>query len=332
MEGLDAVVALVALHYGRPAVVERSLPGETDRNYLVRLTDDSTRWVVKLSSAQHPVALLHAEASLMAHVRARDASFVADQLRCSRGQPVVSLEDGGTMRVLSFLPGTPLSTVTKRGPWIPALARRMARFHKDVASFSAPPALQRGPHFEWDLANYAAVLDTAPVHVKQGDVLRLLARVREVSQALVTPLVPSLPKGVIHNDWNPGNILVDPLGLIDWSDACVSHTINDVAIFVAYALLAEPDSEAASGFSADVVRAYELERPLTEQERAAVFPLAALRLCTSIVIAAKLVRASGQPFLLAPSHSLPPVCCRSRQQAFAHLARDHCAQAAYAAS
>jgi Ser/Thr protein kinase RdoA (MazF antagonist) len=62
-----------------------------------------------------------------------------------------------------------------------------------------------------------------------------------------------------------------------------SWTVADPAVAVAYAMLDAPDPVA---IAEAVINGYQSEHPLLQQERAAVFPLACLRLCMSACIAA----------------------------------------------
>ena len=62
-----------------------------------------------------------------------------------------------------------------------------------------------------------------------------------------------------------------------------SWTVADPAVAVAYAMLDAADPLA---IAEAVINGYQSEHPLLQEEQAAVFPLACLRLCMSVCIAA----------------------------------------------
>ena len=65
----------------------------------------------------------------------------------------------------------------------------------------------------------------------------------------IEPLLPGLPQGVIHNDGNDYNVLVEPSGdwgnqvsgVIDFGDMVHSCRINELAVACAYAMLDKAD-------------------------------------------------------------------------------------------
>ena len=72
--------------------------------------------------------------------------------------------------------------------------------------------------------------------------------------------------------------------MIDFGDMVYSWTVADPAIAAAYALLDRPNPLETV---AAIVRGYQRQYPLRDEELSAVFPLAALRLCMSACIAAR---------------------------------------------
>ena len=74
------------------------------------------------------------------------------------------------------------------------------------------------------------------------------------------------------------------VGIIDFGDMVFSWTVADPAVAIAYGVL---DAENPLAAAAAIVRGYHAEHPLRDDELAAVFPLACLRLCMSACIAAR---------------------------------------------
>ena len=108
-------------------------------------------------------------------------------------------------------------------------------------------------------------------------------------------LLSNLRTSVIHNDANDFNIIVtaadrdDPVrrrlvhGMVDFGNVVHSYTVGEVAVAVGYAMLHTRDPLTAA---TNVVAGYHAAFPMTDDEIEAVFPLACLRLCMSVALAA----------------------------------------------
>jgi 4-aminobutyrate aminotransferase-like enzyme len=99
-------------------------------------------------------------------------------------------------------------------------------------------------------------------------------------------LLSELPQGVIHNDANDYNLLIDDVnkptkitGLIDFGDVVYSHVVNDLAITCAYAMMAQDDPMSVLKH---IVKGYHQIRPLNDAEIEVLWSLIALRLCTTV--------------------------------------------------
>jgi Ser/Thr protein kinase RdoA (MazF antagonist) len=100
-----------------------------------------------------------------------------------------------------------------------------------------------------------------------------------------------LRSGIIHNDSNDHNLLVNTngpnsleiSGLIDFGDMVTSPYIQEVAVAAAYVMLnkVEPISNATH-----VLRGYHQAFPMTEVEVRHIYDLICIRLCTSACLSA----------------------------------------------
>lgn len=79
-------------------------------------------------------------------------------------------------------------------------------------------------------------------------------------------------RGIIHNDFNEHNILVDLTdkpheykitGIIDFGNVCLSLVVFDLAVAISYMVIKSEDIETA-GY---VIAGYEMVRPIPEHER-----------------------------------------------------------------
>ncbi|MBK5189070.1 MAG: aminotransferase class III-fold pyridoxal phosphate-dependent enzyme, partial [Gemmatimonadaceae bacterium] len=120
-----------------------------------------------------------------------------------------------------------------------------------------------------------------------------------------------LPRAAIHGDPNDRNVLVGGgtdaesrgqhvTGIVDFGDMTYSYRIADLAIAIAYAILGERDPLAVA---AAMVRGFCEHVTPSEDELAVLFGLVAMRLCTSVCIAADQLRQRPDNAYLGVSQS-----------------------------
>jgi Ser/Thr protein kinase RdoA (MazF antagonist) len=141
--------------------------------------------------------------------------------------------------------------------------------------------------FQWEAGTGLAVIDAHAAAVTNPERAALLAAWRRRLESLA-PILPGLRHGVIHNDANDHNILVDDAGervsgLLDLGDAVWSVVVNELAVAAAYAALDAPEPAAVIAAIQD---GFEAACPLTDDERGVVPELVALRLVTSVSLSA----------------------------------------------
>ncbi len=267
------------------------LPGERDQNFLLTAADGS-RHVLKIANALEDYALLEAQNQVLQHL-SRCETPCPNVLPALDGQDMQAVGAGHWLRVVSYLPGLPWGLVKRRTPaLLENLGHCLGQLDAALAGFDHP-ALHRD--FHWDLANGPEVI-AAKAHLIVDEELRgLVSSLAGDFANHVAPLLPALRRSVIHNDANDYNLLVNDdgdlfsryqriSGLIDFGDMVYSHTINDLAIAIAYAVLNQDDPLAVASH---IVKGYHAAYSLTENELAALYGLVCLRLCQSACIAAE---------------------------------------------
>jgi len=282
-----AARAILARHWAIDGDV-RPLPSERDQNFAV-VVDGQDRFVLKLSNATEDAAFLDFQQKAMARL-------VATGVPCQ--VPVVALDgrevldvgsDGRSTlaRVLTWLPGRPLATIPaadRPEPLLRDLGRVMGRAATALGSFEHPAAHRP---FQWEAGRGLEVIAAhapAVVDVERGGLLRRwIDRLGRLDDSL-----PGLRHGVIHNDANDHNVLVDEAGtaiagLLDLGDAVHSVVANELAVTAAYAAFGAPDPLAVV---ATIRAGFEETCPLRDDERGVVVELIALRLATSVALSA----------------------------------------------
>jgi len=260
-----------------------SLPSERDQNFLLT-TAAGDRYVLKVANAAEDRAMLEAQNAAMAHVAGRVA-FCPRVLPTIAGDTIgIAPGSGHFVRLVTYLAGIPLANVGTRTPaLVEHLGRAVGRLDAALADFDHA-AIHRD--FHWDLANAARVIREHLSLVHDAGDRELVARVGASVLPIVGARTAAFRRTIVHNDANDWNVLVDRdevVAIIDFGDMVHSWTVADPAVAVAYAVLDDPNPLATA---AALVRGYHAEHPLRDEELAALIPLASLRLCISVCIAA----------------------------------------------
>ena len=281
------------------------LASERDQNFL--LTDDKNcRFVLKISNAAEALEFLQAQNQLLNHLETK-IDFCPRILDSTAGNQIetASREDRQHyVRLVSFVEGTPLIDVGHQSNALMFdLGQRVGQLTNALDGFY-DVCFARS--FHWDLAVGCNVvhknLQFIDDHVHRNRIERLLEQFRQHTE----PLLPDLPKSIIHNDVNDGNVVCahaavgklmpDSIaGFIDFGDAVHGWTIGELAIAIAYAIL---DKDDPLDVAIRIVAGYCTTRALTPPETDALFGLVCLRLCVSAAIAHEQKRARpDDPYL-----------------------------------
>src|SRR5262245_5774046 len=282
------------------------LPSERDQNFLLTSRGDlrtgdwgTGRYVLKIANATEDRAMLEAQNAAMAHVadptRQRRFGGTSRVALCPHALPtrsgdLIAVAPGGVhfVRLVTYVEGVPLAEVLERTPALfVSLGRAVGRLDRALDGFDQP-AIHRD--FHWDLARADAVIEEHLPRVTDLAARQIVERIARAALQAIEGHRTAFRRSAVHHDANDWNVLVsaqlstpEVVGIIDFGDMVYSWTVSDPAVAVAYAML---DAADPLGTAEAVIHGYQSEHPLLPPERAAVFPLACLRLCTSVCIAA----------------------------------------------
>jgi len=283
--------------YGLDAVAA-PLPSERDQNFLLTSVGDlgtgdvgTARYVLKIANATEDRAMLEAQNAAMAHV-ARAVALCPHALPTRAGE-LIGVVPGGVhfVRLVTHLEGIPFAEAGARTPaLVESLGKSVGRLDRALDGFD-DPAIHR--EFHWDLARAGGVIQEHLPRVTDHSDRQIVERITRAALQAIDRHQPAFRRSAVHHDANDWNVLVatpdsrlpnpEVVGIIDFGDMVHSWTVADPAVAVAYAMLDAADPLATAEA---VIHGYQSEYPLLQQERAAVFPLACLRLCMSACIAA----------------------------------------------
>ena len=259
---------------------ERAERLHTERDDSFRLQTRDGERVLKVA---HPAdSALDIERQLRAaeHVAKVDPSVPVQRVvKTPDGGLWLKLPSGRIARMLHWLPGELLRNVPTGPSELAALGDAFGRVTLALASFvddgvALPSA--------WDLQTVPQ-LTTLLAQFPNDAVTEAIARFT----TRVVPLVDRLPVQIIHNDFNPGNVLVDPtdprfvVGILDFGDAVRSFRVAELAVALSYQLF--PLRHSWSSL-VPMIDAFRQHVPLNETEVALLPDLVSARLAQRILI------------------------------------------------
>jgi hydroxylysine kinase len=276
----DHLARLVQEHWSLSGTLT-PLTSERDQNH--RLDTATGSFTLKLANPAEPAALTAFQTAALAHVARQAPDLPTPRVVPARdGRLIVATRDGA-LRLLTWVPGTPLAHLPRGPALAAAIGAALGRLDSTLAGFTDPAA---DHHLLWDIRNAAdlAPLTTALTEDLRPRVMTFLDRFRST----IAPALAGLPAQVIHGDFNPHNLVADPgdptrlTGILDFGDMTLSHRICDLAVAGSYLIdPADPQS-----LLIPLSKAYHQANPLTERELRLLPDLITARLVTTLTISA----------------------------------------------
>lgn len=271
--------------YGRVGKLD-PLDSERDRNYRVT-ENDGRRSVLKIANSAESPSITAYQTDALVHIaQTAPALPVPRVIPATSGALIIDAiaEDGRkhSVRLFSWIDGAPIDTLARSDGVVRQLGRILAELGQALEGFRHPAS---GYSLLWDLKN-AASLEGLLDEVDDRDLRALCKHRLERFRASVVPKFSSVRWQTIHNDLNPGNVLLNSqgtevAGIIDFGDVVHSPLVVDVAVACAYLLSDSSDP------LADVdtfVAGYSSVTPLAEDELGILFDLILTRSVMTILI------------------------------------------------
>ncbi len=280
----EAVVsARLADSYGLIGADLKFLGGELDRNYRVSAGDGRT-FLAKLRKKADRSDRLRWQKEILLHIADRHVGVgVPTLVRTIDGDLDVGIDVGSErwlLTVLDWVRGTDMVHIASHSEGLLIdIGAAAARVTKALEGFQSE-TLHETHH--WDVTRSAEVIDEClaldPTLGENPDILTARGWFIDVE-----PRLGSLPRAMVHNDLNDNNVLVEVVdgvqkvaGVLDFNDALYTVRVAEPAIAGAYAMLRKDNPLTAMGF---IIAGYCGVTPLTDDELAVAYPLAAARLC-----------------------------------------------------
>ena len=276
----QVLAALVACHWGLTGPLH-PLTSERDQNH--RLDTGTASYTLKLANPAEPAALTDFQTQALLHTAREAPNLPTPRVIPARdGDPILPTKDGA-LRLLTWLPGTPLAHLPRTPALSASIGRALGELDATLAHFHHPAS---DHHLLWDIRNtpdLGPLTDALPDDL-QPRITTFLARFT----THIAPALAQLPRQVIHGDFNPHNLLADPAepshltGILDFGDMTLSHRICDLAVAASYLI----DPTDPTTLLTPLTTAYHQTNPLTAQELHLLPDLITARLVTTLTISA----------------------------------------------
>ena len=269
----DWLARVLDQEYGLIGDLSR-LDTEKDATYHLRPagTGSSDEFLVKISHPDEILDVVRCQIDVIGWIEGANAGIPMQSVRPARdGRPWRRFQDetgefAGILRVYRFLPGALLVGETPSSDQRRAVGAMLGRVDTALGGFAHPG---ESPVLAWDLSRF---LTLEPLIELEGD-LRRATLAREVFAAFRARVEPHLATGrtqVIHGDFSPYNVVVDPAvdeyvtGVIDFGDTLRGPVVFDPAVLLGNHL--QPAPRHPWEVARDLLDGYRRVFPLTDQE------------------------------------------------------------------
>jgi len=236
---------LLEKHYRIGGGLERLA---TEKDDTFRLRTDARSYLVKVAPPSEPEGVVALQTAAMRFLEGAAPELPVQRVRLTAAgedNVLVLVKDGSTrvLRVLDFVEGAVLAEVEPDTAQLAAVGRILGWIDVALASFTHP-ASQRG--LAWDLKHFHELTGLVE-HTPYAQHRQLAHEVFRLFEHAIVPRLNDLETQVIHGDYSPYNVVVDPssdafvTGVIDFGDTVRSAVIFDPAVCVANLLGRVPD-------------------------------------------------------------------------------------------
>lgn len=277
----------LALDFFGKTLEAHELSGERDRNF--RLDGgDGIQFLLKISNPAEDPDIVRLQNGVLNHLKIKSPALpVPHPVAALDGayETPIRLDDGRSsiLRMLTYLPGLPLVQSPRTTEQRQALGRCLAQLDQALEGFTHPSSRH---DLLWNVAaahRLRGMIETIGDHDRR----KLVENFMDNYETNTLPRLATLRAQVIHNDFNLGNVLVNPdltdevAAVIDFGDVVHGPLVGEIATAAAYQL-ADGDDPLLS--AAEMIGGYNDVIPLQPQELAVMLDLVMARLVITVLI------------------------------------------------
>ncbi|OAH10114.1 phosphotransferase [Streptomyces jeddahensis] len=271
------VSALLERHYHVGGRLERLA---TEKDDTFRLRTDSNDYLVKVSHPDEAEMVVALQTAAMRYLQGVAPELPVQRVKLAvdgDDHVAITTNDGRTrvLRVLDFVEGPVLARTNPTAEQLAKVGEMLGRVDVALKAFEHP-ADRRG--LVWDIRHFHQLTGLVE-HTPNTEHRPLAQEVFRLFDGAIVPRLNDLETQVIHGDYSPYNVVVDPqsddfvTGVIDFGDTMRSAVIFDPAVSLANLLGRTPDHPWLDACA--FVAGYERARPIEDWELP-LLPIAAL--------------------------------------------------------
>jgi len=282
---------LLKEYFGKSAKTIRQLAGEVDTNYYIE-TNDGEKFNLKIARIDELHENLDMQNRLIAHLKEKSAPFVyPEAVPNLKGNLITTFIDAQDrtryVRLLKWIPGRLWSEVNPHtSALLYELGQLIGTISKYLSDFDHHAAYR---FIKWDPSQLLWINEHIH-HITDNANNRLVHKIVEQFEELAKPILEQCRKNVNFNDSSDNNILVsmnlaspEVIGVIDFGDMVFSHSVNELAIAIAYGVMNLTDPLSAA---LEITRGYANIYPLRQEELAVLYHMVSARLAISVTCSA----------------------------------------------
>jgi Ser/Thr protein kinase RdoA (MazF antagonist) len=264
-------------HYRLSGRLERLA---TEKDDTFRLSTESGTHLVKVSPPEEAEAVVALQTAAMRYLESTAPHLPVQRVKPTAGgddHVTIKLDNGRTrvLRVFGFVEGQVLAQVNPDPERLARAGEMLGLIDMALREFTHP-ADRRG--LAWDIRHFHRMTELVE-HTPHPEHRRSARTVFRLFGDSVVPRLGDLETQVIHGDFSPYNIVVDPrsdrfvTGVIDFGDTVRSAVIFDPAVPMANLLGRTPDHPWLDACA--FIAGYQRQRPIRASELP-LLPIAAL--------------------------------------------------------
>lgn len=245
------------------------IPTEKDDTF--RLATARGQFLVKIAPATEAAHIVDLQSAVMQHLEDSAPAIPAQRLVrgiYSQRESTVVDPNGQDriLRVLSYLEGDLLATAKPTPTQFASVGAMLARLDSALTDFRHP---EDSRLLIWDLKNFVHMRPLLEMVTDHDDVA-MATWIFDQFEAVVAPRLRTLETQVIHGDFSPFNVVVDPAssqfvtGIIDFGDVVRSPLIFELSVAVANQI--GVDQKRPWDSALDIVRGYRSVRQLADHD------------------------------------------------------------------
>lgn len=252
----------------------------TEKDDTFRLRTDSNDYLVKVSPPDEAEMAVALQTAVMRFLQSTAPELPVQRVKLTvdgDDRVAIKTNDGRTrfLRVFDFVEGPVLARTNPTAEQLAQVGEMLGRVDVALKAFEHP-ADRRG--LVWDLRHFHQLTGLVE-HTPNTEHRQLAQEVFRLFDRAIAPRLNDLETQVIHGDYSPYNVVVDPqsddfvTGVIDFGDTMRSAVIFDPAVSLANLLGRAPDHPWRDACA--FVTGYERAHPIKDWELP-LLPIAAL--------------------------------------------------------